>query len=217
VCAVVCEALYKGAIQSSCDLYLTTGIKCGMYQDTFFAKGMPQWGLRGVKPMSDWSSTVKHMKIGMANSMLTSQAPTATTSMLVGVTESVTLPIHSFVAKESENGRDTFITYGLMYRCAFSKHLLPVKNDIDSQVAMYEKSLPYVDHSQSAMFNIALDEQQIFDLIVKTFKAKMKTGIYYLVFKQENPTLDGTKNEDKIVSCKLIRNNDADDCSACYM
>ena len=223
ICAIVCESLYKGAIQSSCDLYQKIGIKCVMYDMSKFASGVPQWMLRGVQPVSDWSSLLPRMTQGMSNSMLTAQAPTATTSMLVGVTESVSLPISAFVAKESDNGRDKFITYGLMYRCAYKKTLLPVKNDIDSQLAMYKDSLPYVDHSQSAMFTISLDEQQIFDLIVKTYKARMKTGIYYLLFKQEHPTLDGIKEDDRTTAPPTIKDannntyNNRNSCDSCSL
>lgn len=203
VCAVVCEALYRGAVTSSCDEFVQHGTRCAYFEKSKFAKGEPQFVLRGVTPQSDWSDLRKRMVCGMANSMLTSQAPTATTSLLTGVTESVMLPISHFVSRESENGRNKVIVHGLMYRLLNDPTAtIPLKNTVDEQLKMYTASLPYVDHSQSTMISLEANTNEIYRAIVATYLAKMKTGIYYLVFKQANPTINCGRMND-CSSCTL--------------
>lgn len=187
----VSEAMYLGAIHSSCNFYRQYGVKCERYDKSHFSYGTTQWRLRNKPTYIEWpTATFELMKSGMANSMLTAQAPTATTSMLCGVTESVTLPLSLITSKESENGRNAFITYGIMSKilnhpnCDFI-----LENDIDSQIQMYSNSAPFIDQSQSTMFNIELTKQNIFDLLKKTYLAELKTAIYYILPKLLNPTL----------------------------
>lgn len=189
-CAIVTEALYKGAVQASCDEHASLGVECVNYEGSEFARGRPQWFLRNHVPRSDWSNVCLNMTLGMANSMLTAQAPTATTALLTGMCESVLLPMAPLIAKESENGRDRSISYGLSRRSMNSARLYTdIPRDVSDQLRMYEKSVPFVDHSQSTMFTLELDSQKLFDLLVLTFNAKLKTGLYYALFKQSNPTL----------------------------
>lgn len=199
VCAVISEALYKGAIWSSCHWAKRNNVRCVNYDNSYFSRGMPQWALRDFNPQSDWRALRILMRYGMANSMLTAQAPTATTCLLTGVTESVTLPMSTLLTKESENGRDMCIAYGEMYR-NYQRETFVERTresrltDYEEQLAMYVASLPYVDHSQSTMFPVRLNMQEVYNLIVATYKAKLKTGIYYLLFRQCRPTLDIVKN-----------------------
>lgn len=105
--------------------------------------------------------------------------------------------MNSLVSKESENGRDKCIIYGIMYRSLQNDRLFPIENNsVDAQLAMYTESVPYVDHSQSTMFTLDLDTQAIFDLLVKTYRAKLKTAIYYVLFKQRHPTLNSVRSSD---------------------
>lgn len=197
VSGIVAEALYKGAILSSIDEYRYNGTVCQNFPGSAFSHGQPQWLLRGHLPRSDWTKLTGMMHHGMANSMLVAQAPTATTSLLTGVSESVIIPMNSLVSKESENGRDKCIIYGIMYRSLQNDRLFPIENNsVDAQLAMYTESVPYVDHSQSTMFTLDLDTQAIFDLLVKTYRAKLKTAIYYVLFKQRHPTLNSVRSSD---------------------
>lgn len=193
VCATISEALYRGAVTASCDEYEESQIMCKMYPESLFSHGITQFLLRGVTPQSDWTFLLERMKHGMANGMLTSQAPTATTSLLTGMTESVIIPISHVVSKESENGRNDSIFYGVIYRTMDDRATigsLPLNNSVDDQLEMYKVSLPYIDHSQSVMLSIDMDSEKIFQALVKTYKAGFKTGVYYLVFKQINSTIN---------------------------
>lgn len=194
VCAIVSETLYKGAVQASCDYSRVHGIVCDNYAGSPFHFGVPQWKLRQLPDQqlrSDWTELMVQMRAGMANSMLTSQAPTATTSLFVGVTESVTIPMDLVVSRESENGRNKTVMYGLMCRkLRDDTYKLQLPTDIDTQVNMYAASAPFVDHSQSTMFAVNLSSQAVFDLIKRTHKSGLKTGIYYVLPKQLQPSLN---------------------------
>ena len=187
----VSEAMYLGAISSSCKFSSVFNVKCDRYINSPFSNGEPQWKLRNLKTHIQWPEQIfDNMRKGMANSMLTAQAPTATTSMLCGVTESVTLPLDVYTTKESENGRNGMITYGLMYRLLLdSKNFSQPDNSFDQQLAMYLRSAPYIDQSQSTMFNIELTKQNIFNILRQTYIGKLKTAIYYILPKTINPTL----------------------------
>lgn len=214
LCATVSEAMYMGCIHGSYVYHSRTGVVCKKYYKSPFYYGRPQWDLRNVKPSADWYGTCQIMKIGMANSMLTAQAPTATTSMLVGVTESVTIPMSIFYAKESANGRNDIMVYSTIYRILnYPQEKIVIDCDIHRQIAMYAVSAPYVDQSQSTMFSLELSRQKIFDLIVETFKAKLKTGIYYVLPLQKNPTLTVVRNAKTWKNAKCSSSTDCDGCS----
>lgn len=213
VCAMVSEALYKGAVQASCDYSRIHGIVCKNYAGSPFHSGVPQWKLRGLGDRQlryDWTELITQMRDGMANSMLTSQAPTATTSLFIGVTESVTIPMDPVMTRESENGRNRTVMYGLMCRKLRDRaYKLRLPTSIETQVNMYAASAPFVDHSQSTMFSVNLSGQTVFDLIKRTHKSGLKTGIYYVLPKRIQPALniirDVVKGEcfDTCESCAL--------------
>lgn len=209
VCAMVSEALYKGAVQASCDYSSIHGIVCNNYAGSPFHSGVPQWKLRRVHDRQlryDWTELMLQMRAGMANSMLTSQAPTATTSLFIGVTESVTIPMDLVVTRESENGRNKAVMYGLMCRKLRDRtYKLRLPSSIDTQVNMYAASAPFVDHSQSTMFAVNLSGQAVFDLIKRTHKSGLKTGIYYVLPKRLQPSLN------------IIRGKCLDTCDSCAL
>jgi len=190
----ISEAMYLGCIRASCEYFQQYNVKCNRFDGSHFNDGVPQWMLRDTTTHIEWPEYVyKMMRNGMANSMLTSQAPTATTSMLCGVTESVMIPLNIITSKESENGRNALISYGIMHfilnRC---NETFILDDDIDTQIAMYAKSAPFIDQSQSTMFSIELNKntkQTLFDLLKKTYFAELKTAIYYIMPKSLNPTL----------------------------
>lgn len=217
VCAMVSEALYKGAVQASCDYSRVHGIVCDNYAGSQFHFGVPQWKLRQRPDRQlrfDWSELMLQMRAGMANSMLTSQAPTATTSLFIGVTESVTIPMDLVVSRESENGRNKTVMYGLMCRklrdCTYK---LQLPTDIDTQVNMYAASAPFVDHSQSTMFTVNLSGQTVFDLIKRTHKSGLKTGIYYVLPKQLQPSLTIIRDRTEDTVAKPRRLDTCDSCA----
>lgn len=204
VCATVAEAMYKGAVQASCDYSRVHGIVCDNYVGSPFQFGAPQWKLRRIderKLRFDWTELVSSMRAGMANSMLTSQAPTATTASLIGVTESVTVPVDLVVTRESENGRNQSVTYGLMCRkLRDPAYRLRLPTSVDTQVNMYAASAPFVDHSQSTVFAVNLSCQNVFDLIKRTHKSGLKTGIYYVVPRRLQPSLNIIRTRNNVSS-----------------
>lgn len=228
IIAEVSEAFYKGSIHASCKHYQCYQQKCQNYIGSPFSQGIPQWSLRGESDAisTNWDSTCELMKQGMSNSLLTAQAPTATTSMLVCVAESVTLPVSIIMSRESENGRNDVICYGLLSKILNNPTKdVELTNDIARQVEMYRLSAPFVDQSQSTMFSIKLTRQNVLDLIINTYVAKLKTAIYYTVPKQINNTLTIVRTEssakryysqmdDSEPKKKLSRRPSCDACSA---
>nr|WAQ80055.1 RR1 protein [Oryctes rhinoceros nudivirus] len=192
VIAELSEAMYKGCIYSSCKFARMYDVECAYYKGSPFSEGIPQWLLRDERKIitTDWTKTCELMRTKMANSQLTAQAPTATTSMLVGEAESVTIPMSIVMARESENGRNDLICYGLLYKLLMEPaEPLHLDNDIDRQLLMYARSAPFIDQSQSTMFSIVLSRQNILNLIMDTYYLKLKTAIYYTLPKQINNTL----------------------------
>lgn len=188
--ANVSEAMYKGCVHASCRFSRQHDVQCAYYSGSPFQQGVPQWLLRELPPSSDWTITRRLMTGGMANSQLTAQAPTATTSMLVGVAESVTLPMSVLMSRESENGRNDLLCYGLFYKLMAEPDAdIDLANDIDRQILMYKRSAPFVDQSQSTMFSLVMSRQNILNLIMDTYHAQLKTSIYYTLPKQINNTL----------------------------
>lgn len=210
VCAVISEAMYRGSIQSSCHIAqnripidcIDRNIIDVNYKNSGFSKGYPQWSLRNSSVMSNWHEVQYDMLNGMANTMLTAQAPTATTSLLLDNTESVLLAMDIFTLKENECGRSLSISYGIMTKyMKDDRDLTKIKlsPSVDEQIDMYRVSAPFIDQTQSVMLSIPLDASIIFKALLKTWKAKMKTGIYYFNFQQ------------RLATFQTIRNNATDD------
>lgn len=218
VCAIVSEALYKGAVQASCDYSRVHDIVCKNYVGSQFHSGVPQWKLRRLHDRQlryDWTELTQRMRAGMANSMLTSQAPTATTSLFIGVTESVTVPMDLVVTRESENGRNMSVMYGLMCRKLRDRaYKLRLPTSVDTQVNMYAASAPFVDHSQSTMFAVNLSAQTVFDLIKRTHKCGLKTGIYYVQPKRLQPSLNIVRKRDP---SDVVKSGLSDACDSCAL
>jgi len=193
-CASAAEALYMGCVVASIVYNRRHSITCANFEMSAFKYGQLQFDLRKIKPTFDWSQLSRLMIDGMANSMLTAQAPTATTSLLTGMTESVTLPIDNCMIRETANGRSYSFNYGLISRFLQNLDISCVQdgflqNDLKNQVEMYRVSAPFVDHSQSTIFSIDLSPQSIFNVIRETYLAKLKTGIYYCIPKSKNNIL----------------------------
>lgn len=217
LCSVVSESMYRGAIQASCHVaqnsraseYISSSC-CGIidehYRGSYFSEGRPQWFLRNASVMSRWHDLTCEMKLGMANSMLTAQAPTATTSLLIDNTESVLLAMDIFTLKESESGRFLSMSYGMM-----TKHMnntldisqLTLRPSVDVQLEMYAVSAPFIDQSQSVMLSIELNSQAIFDALIKTKKHKLKTAVYYYNYRQRLATYQTVRNERSIATGKI--------------
>lgn len=229
VIAELSEAMYKGCIYSSCKFAKMYDVECAYYKGSPFSEGIPQWLLRdeGSLITTDWSKTCELMRTKMANSQLTAQAPTATTSMLVGEAESVTIPMSIVMARESENGRNDLICYGLLYKLLMEPSSpLHLDNYIDRQLLMYARSAPFIDQSQSTMFSIILSRQNILNLIMDTYYLKLKTAIYYILPKQINntltivrPTLSSQQSTQKRASsaeCQVVpKRSRRPSCEAC--
>lgn len=186
VCSIISEALYKGAIQSSCDQSGRSGARCENYNGSEFSKGNPQFILRSHDPSSDWSLLRRTMQDGMLNSMLTMQSGTGSASLLTGVTPSVSLPMVISNAIEVRK----CLNYGIMYRFMNTTNFEIIPYDVDAQLAMYRASLGFIDYTQSTIFTTNFDMQEISNLLVETYNAELKTGIYFLLCKQQRLTFD---------------------------
>lgn len=188
--SVMAECLYLGAIQASCDYYNATGIKCANFDGSQFSKGRPQWVLRDHQTLysHNWDSLRELMVNGMSNSMLTCQAPTASTSLFLGVTASVTLQPSMFVVMENNVNRSRALMFGLRQlpssdRADSFNMTIGDKTELRSkQLLIYRVTAPFIDHSQSTMYTLRLDDTDaIFDVILDSYVSKLKVGLYYLL------------------------------------
>lgn len=213
VAAEMSEWLYLGAIAASCAYSKRYSIQCINYAGSEFSKGRFQFDLRGIEPQinsSIWSWIRQQVqKYGMANSMLTAQAPTATTSMLQSLTESLTIPMNTVTVYETESGRSTQMQFGTMTRLLGSECNQEVRYpvDIQTQLSIFSATAPFCDQSQATQF--VLDDwsqQGVFNLIRATYEAKLKTGIYYVLARKHLPTLGTTTTS--MFKCERINVND---------
>lgn len=200
-CNFYSEFAYKGAIHASCEYFKKYNTRCVNFEKSEFKLGNPQWYLRGKEEkllLSDWKQLRFLMTKGMANSMLTSQAPTATTSLLGLNCESICLPMDLMFNRESLNGRVNCICLGYVYKIINNQiskvvNLNKILKDklIEIQLNAYADSSFFIDHSQSTMFTIDLkNSQEIFNLILQTWLKELKTGIYYIIPKKQNEILN---------------------------
>lgn len=216
VAAEMSEWLYLGAIAASCAYSKRYSIQCVNYAGSEFSKGRFQFDLRGIEPQinaSIWSWMRQQVqKDGMANSMLTAQAPTATTSMLQSLTESLTIPMNTVTVYETESGRSTQMQFGTMTRLLGSDCNQEIRYpvDIKTQLSMFSATAPFCDQSQATQF--VLDDwsqQGVFNLIRATYEAKLKTGIYYVLARKHLPTLGTTATSTFKCERQNINNNDS--------
>lgn len=236
---VMSEFLYKGAIQSSCDYFKRTKTLCYHFPGSQFSRGKPQWMLRGLNTEYDyldsdvkllsksWGALCEEMKIGMSNSMLTCQAPTSSTSLLMNVSASVVLPPTNELVNESNINR----TYSEIYA---KRKLIDLYGDdiviptihpaslIDNQLDVYKVSAYFIDHAQSAMYFINLsDKQKIFDTIKDSYIKDLKVGLYYFLPLNTKQTLklvndDSTllvDNQSKVTTLCVPSSTTCDFCS----
>lgn len=206
--ALISEMLYKGSVYGSIWYAKHVGITCINWQSSEYSRGKFQFDLRGVSPTSDWSHVRELIKQGatMANSLLTMQAPTASTSVLHGVCESITMPLDIISSRTSSTGTVKVVPLGLAYliRCGRS---LKINTDVRQQLRLYTRSAPFVDHSQASMFHMECNGQSIYDLMMATRADpgyELKTGIYYILPKVRSQSFS-------IINAKLkntIKNDD---------
>lgn len=206
---LIAEYIYLGAIVGSCKFSKENKIVCEYYEKSSFKSGIPQWLLCKDRNLSltykYWSNVCKMMKNGMANSMLTAHAPTSTVSLLVGVNESVTTPMHDIFIRESGNGRITFVPYGILYKSLKNDFVLNVDDfhDIESQVKMYALSRYFIDGGQSVIFNIKKNKETINKLLNLTFRYKMKNGLYYVNFYKDQHSIPVIRCTESCDSCTM--------------
>lgn len=196
--SILSEALYKGSIVGSVSYAKKYNVICSRYVGSKFQLGQPQWFLRNVKTNSNWTRVSDEMTYGMSNSALTCCAPTASTSLLVGCVESVLVPIDNVLLRKSGNGSNKVFSYGYMFRCLndkkynfkSSKSYVEKCNNVDTQLIVFKNSAPFNDHSQSTIYNIELDRQDISNVLKKAYVYLLKTGWYYGEGNSRNATLD---------------------------
>lgn len=192
--ALICEMLYKGSVYGSLWYADCVGITCQNWYGSEYSRGRFQFDLRGCKPRTDWNGVRELIKNGrtMANSLLTMQAPTASTSVLHGVCESVTLPLDVVSSRTCSNGTTITVPLGLSYLIR-NKLYVNINTTVQQQLNIYKSTAPFVDHSQASTFHMECTGQSIYDLIMATRSApgyELKTGIYYILPKIKATSLN---------------------------
>lgn len=240
MCAEMSEAIYLGAIVESLLFSETYHIVDINYFKTRFCEGKTQFDLRGISPIySRWESIRNLMKTKtMANSMLTCQAPTVTTSSILEVNESIQLPRSIAITKMDVKSRQMYLYTGFKQWCnrnnytldndesledLFKSHkLIKLINDKSwkPQFELYVASAPFIDHSQSVVYNIPMDHDTIHKIILKSRKGQLKTGLYYAQMTDVQKVIlsNGSRkrNLDSISNSKRKRTS-PNECVSCSM
>nr|WOZ30350.1 ribonucleoside-diphosphate reductase large subunit [Cydia pomonella granulovirus]WOZ30475.1 ribonucleoside-diphosphate reductase large subunit [Cydia pomonella granulovirus]WOZ30607.1 ribonucleoside-diphosphate reductase large subunit [Cydia pomonella granulovirus]WOZ45376.1 ribonucleoside-diphosphate reductase large subunit [Cydia pomonella granulovirus]WOZ45567.1 ribonucleoside-diphosphate reductase large subunit [Cydia pomonella granulovirus] len=181
--ARVAEYIYLGCVVGSVVYNRLYGVECVNFRASRFSEGVFQFDLRGVTPSLtlQWACIRPHAMRGMANSMLTTQAPTATTSQITNVTESVQYPLPGRITtKNSETGRFADLPFYAHFtnQPPFRHpHVSPIR-----QIKVFANTAPYVDQSQSTIIYCEPKNDEISKVLVYTHKAQLKTGVYYLTY-----------------------------------
>ena len=180
----VAEHIYLGCVLASIVYNRLYKIECVNFKHSAFARGMFQFDLRQSTPSlkDQWNVVRSYAKEGMANSMLTAQAPAATTSLITNVTESSQFPLPGKITtKNSKTGRFA----DLPFYAYFTNDAAPKPHrdvSVRKQVKVYANMAPYIDQTQSVIVNCKPENEEVLKAIYYTYREKMKTGIYYLSF-----------------------------------
>jgi len=204
----ISETIYYGAMTSSCELAKLYG-KHASYDGSPVSKGMLQYDMWNVVPSNRWdwallkSNIAKH---GVRNSLVVGLMPTASTSQILGNTESFELPQHNYLNRKTQAGdfivmrkrmmRD-LIALGLWtaeFRNKFVQQKGSIQNMMNvpenirklyktseevSMKAQLDMSLdraPFVDQTQSLNIRLAIKEGSP----VSEWKEKHRHVIFYL-------------------------------------
>lgn len=214
LCKLILEGIYKGCVLGSMAWCKKTGIRCKNFENSNFSRGQFQFDLRNLshENISDWSSLKQDVIFyGMANSLLTCQAPTATTSLLADVTPSVTEPQEcDFICRE-HSLRSLSLSY-VMKKLFLTNNVQAItlsKKLIGLQLGkkMYKVCLPYIDQSQSVILNGNFSFKDLIDYLIWAYNNKFKTAIYYINLKSTGTSMsyDNTtkKQKDICEPCSL--------------
>lgn len=175
----VCETLYMGCVYASSIYYNQNDLPISYKQDyanTEFAYGRFQFVQREFKPKYNWESLRVLAIEGMANVLLTTQAPTSITSQLFDTTDSIQLPIKSEFTQVNLNKK--FIRNPLGFQLN-NDAKIGYKYDLDLQLKLYRDAANFVDHSQSTIYFINGNDD-LLKVFKTSFNYKLKTGIYYV-------------------------------------
>ncbi|AKN80821.1 ribonucleotide reductase 1 [Diatraea saccharalis granulovirus] len=182
---IVAEYIYIGCVIASVVFNRLYNVKCVNFEHSMFSLGLFQFDLRCVEPTlkKQWDLLRPHVRGGMSNSMLTAQAPTATTSLITNVTESVQFPMPGpLTTKNSNTGRFADMPYYLTQMKNDTNVVVHKNVPIRQQVKVYANMAPFVDQSQSVILNCLPENDEVMKVLWYTFREKLKTGIYYLSF-----------------------------------
>lgn len=159
----IAEAIYFGAVRASIELAKQHG-PYDSYQGSPASQGLLQFHLRGVQPRSgrfDWSPLIADLKrYGMRNSLLTAQMPTASTSQILGRTESVEALTSNLYSRRTSAG--DFIVLNAHLVQALEEHGLwtpEVRNELTRDGGSVQK-LAGVPASIKALFKTAWEIKQ---------------------------------------------------------
>ncbi|UDM55421.1 RR1 [Phenacoccus solenopsis nudivirus] len=184
--SLMSELVYKGAIQASIEVAKRYDIVCKYWNLSEFARGNYQFRLRTNTEFcaTNWFDLISAPK-PMANSMLTAGAPTATTSKLVGVCESVNLPISASMTVNNSSGIYTFVCKGIRRLCETAPEHAKIylADDLESQIKGYTHSQSFVDHAQSIKVHIKPTPTELLELLKLTKMYDFKVALYYASFK----------------------------------
>jgi ribonucleotide reductase alpha subunit len=102
----ILETIYFAALTSSCELAQQLG-PYPSFKGSPTSEGILQFDMWGVKPTMKWDWDGLKAKIkqhGLRNSLLVGLMPTASTSQILGNTESFELPQHNYLVRRTQAG-----------------------------------------------------------------------------------------------------------------
>ncbi len=138
------ETIYFASLSESCELAKKYGTYAS-YEGSPMSKGMAQFHLWDVKPSDlwDWSTLMADIKkYGVRNSLLTTCMPTASTSQILGNTESIEPQASNIYTRETQVGSFVVVNKYLM------KDLMDLKlwnKNMKDKIIYYNGSIQNID------------------------------------------------------------------------
>ena len=227
--AAIFETMYFHALKASVDLAKEYG-PYSSFKDSPASKGILQFDFYGVKPTRhDWSWLKGEiMTHGLRNSLLIALMPTASTAQILGNSEgtdprtsnlytrrvlSGEFMVENHVLRSKVNNwpevkRAMMRDYGSVQNAPVSQEVKDVfKNvwEISQKFVIQHaaRRQPFVCQSQSMNLHLAEPTiNKVNAMLFYSWKAKLKTGIYYLRSKPKvNPVQVNEVDEDVCMSC----------------
>lgn len=226
--AAIFETMYYHALKSSCQLAKEKGPHYS-FEGSPASKGILQFDFYGIKPTRhDWDGLKQQIRLyGLRNSLLIALMPTASTAQILGNSEgtdprtsnlynrrvlSGEFMVENHILRSKVNNWEAvkkvmMRDYGSVKNAPISeKHKAVFKNvwEISQKYVIQHaaKRQPFVCQSQSMNLHLAEPTvNKVNAMLFYAWKAKLKTGMYYLRSRPKVNPVQVNEVEDVCMSC----------------